>query len=556
MAGAGTGGRAVAIESAAVSRHNERLIRMPRKLYLETFGCQMNVLDSELVLGQLRAHGYEPTDERDDADVILYNTCSVREHAEQKVWSRLGELRARKRNKPNLVIGVIGCMAERDGTNIFKKYPHVDVLCGPGELDKLPALVHNAVVVSRASHREGEAPAGPSPRRNPGSAAASPSRPTRQVALMGANVRRSSTLQAAEDNLELLDLSRAVSPGDDVVQSYVRITRGCNKFCTYCVVPYTRGPEVHRPPQNIIDEVRKLTAAGAREVTLLGQTINHYAYDHGDGRRTTFGQLLYMIHEAVPSLPRLRFVTSFPRDFDDEALQAMRDCARICRYLHVPAQSGSDRILRMMNRGYTSRQYTAFIERARDHMPDVSIASDFIVGFPTETDEDFNATRELVRACRFKNSFIFKYSPRPGTVAIERFEDDVSEDVKRTRNNELLAVQQAISAQNNREMIGRTVEVIVEGESKLVSRQSRSAYPASKVELGWEKRDGKSTAEAWALEGAPLTTQLVGRTRGDQVVCFDGDLSLKGRILDVEITDAQNLTLFGHLLEAGVARAR
>src|SRR5438874_7639133 len=334
---------------------------MKRKLYLETFGCQMNVLDSELVLGQLRAHGYEPVDERDDADVIIYNTCSVREHAEQKVWSRLGELRERKKIEPHLVIGVIGCMAERDGTNIFAKFPHVDVLCGPGELDKLPALVHNAVVANGSLNN-------------------------RQVALMGAAVRRSSTLAAAEDHLELLDLSRSVSPGDDVSQAYVRITRGCNKFCTYCVVPYTRGPEVHRSPQNIIDEVRKLTDAGVLEVTLLGQTINHYAFDHGDGRKTTFADLLYQIHEAVPHLPRLRFVTSFPRDFTDLALQAMRDCPRICRYLHVPAQHGSDRILRLMNRGYTAGAYRDFIARARAFMPDISIASDFIVGFPTETD--------------------------------------------------------------------------------------------------------------------------------------------------------------------------
>jgi tRNA-2-methylthio-N6-dimethylallyladenosine synthase len=509
-------------------------------LYLETFGCQMNVLDSELVLGQLRAHGYEPVEDRDRADVILYNTCSVREHAEQKVWSRLGELRARKRDEPHLVIGVIGCMAERDGTNIFKKYPHVDVLCGPGELDKLPALVHNAVMQARQWHLSATA-------RRP------------QVALMGASVRRSSTRQAAEDHLELLDLSRSVSPGDDVVQSYVRITRGCNKFCTYCVVPYTRGPEVHRPPQNIVDEVRKLVDAGAREVTLLGQTINHYRYAHGDGRTTSFGQLLYLIHEAVPALPRLRFVTSYPRDFDDEALQAMRDCGRVCRYLHVPAQSGSDRILKLMNRGYAAGQYSDFIDRARAYMPDVCIASDFIVGFPTETDDEFAMTVELVRRCRFKNSFIFKYSPRPGTVAIERFADDVPEDVKRRRNNELLAVQQEISAHNNREMVGRTVEVIVEGESKLVSRQNRSAYPASKVELGWEKRKSvgskeKPAAEPWALEEAAHTTQLVGRTRGDQVVCFPGSVSRKGKIVDVEITDAQNLTLFGRIAEPAAVR--
>jgi len=491
---------------------------MRRKLYMETFGCQMNVLDSELVLGQLRAQGYESVEDREQADVILYNTCSVREHAENKVWSRLGELKNRKADDPHIVIGVIGCMAERDGVDIFRKFPHVDVLCGPGELDKLPTLVHNAVVTHT----------------NENIAPGMPGAKCREVALMGASVRRSSTLEAAEDTLELLDLSRSVSPGDDVSQAYVRITRGCNKFCTYCVVPYTRGPEVHRPPRNIIDEVRKLVDAGAKEVTLLGQTINHYAYVHGDGRTTTFADLLYLIHEAAPDLPRLRFVTSFPRDFTDLALQAMRDCERICRFLHVPAQHGSDRILKLMNRGYTARQYIDFIARARAYMPDVSIASDFIVGFPTETDDDFAQTVDLTRACRFKNSFIFKYSPRPGTTAIDRFEDDVPEDIKRRRNNELLAVQQEVTAKLNREMIGKVVEVMVEGESKLVSRQ---AAPASKnVELGWEKRP--------ARQNESELTQLVGRTRGDQVVCFDGPKSLKGELLDVRINDARGMTLF------------
>ncbi|MEA2708080.1 MAG: tRNA-2-methylthio-N6-dimethylallyladenosine synthase [Phycisphaerales bacterium] len=480
----------------------------------------MNVLDSELVLGQLRAQGYESVDDRDAADVVIFNTCSVREHAEQKVWSRLGELRERKAADPGMVIGVIGCMAERDGTNIFQRFPHVDVLCGPGELDKLPTLVHNAVVTN---------------------ADQSTTKKSREVALMGAAVRRSSTLAAAEDTLELLDLSRSISPGDDVTQTYVRITRGCNKFCTYCVVPYTRGPEVHRPPQNIIDEVRKMTEAGAKEVTLLGQTINHYAFKHGDGqggRTTSFAELLYQIHEAVPELPRLRFVTSFPRDFTDEALQAMRDCERICRFLHVPAQHGNDRVLKLMNRGYTAQQYVDFIGRARDYMPDVSIASDFIVGFPTETDEEFQQTVDLVKHCRFKNSFIFKYSPRPGTTAIERFADDVPEDVKRRRNNELLAVQQKVTLEENRKLVGKTLEVMVEGESKLVSRQA--AYPSAKVELGWEKRRAVS----------PTQTQLVGRTRGDQVVCFDGDRSLKGALLDVEITDSRGMTLFARLAES------
>jgi len=491
---------------------------MPRKLYLETFGCQMNVLDSELVLGQLRAQGYQSVEDRDDADVIIYNTCSVREHAEQKVWSRLGELRTRKLEDPHLVIGVIGCMAERDGTNIFQRHPHVDVLCGPGELDKLAQLVHNAAVTNAAPQT---------------------GKRHRQIALMGSNVRRSGTLDAAEDNLELLDLSRSISAEDDVAQAYVRITRGCNKFCTYCVVPYTRGPEVHRPPTNIIEEVKRLADAGAREITLLGQTINHYHYDHGDGRKTSFAQLLYQVHEATPNLTRLRFVTSYPRDFGDDALAVMRDCQRICRYLHVPAQSGSNRILKLMNRGYTVEEYREFVSRARAMMPDVCIASDFIVGFPTETDEDFEATKRLVEDCRFKNSFIFKYSPRPGTVAINRFEDDVPEDVKRRRNNDLLAVQQAVCDANNREMIGRSVQVLVEGVSKLTKKP---AYPrAGGVELGWERRASEAVALAEIV-------QLTGRTRGDQVVAFDGDPALKGELVDVEIVDAKNLTLFGRLV--------
>ncbi len=477
----------------------------------------MNVLDSELVLGQLRGQGYESTDDREAADVIVYNTCSVREHAEQKVWSRLGELRDRKRLDPTLVIGVIGCMAERDGNDIFRKFPHVDLLCGPGELDKLAALVHNAAVTN--TNRDG--PAG-----NPSAG--------KQVALAGSTARRSGTLAAAEDHLELLDLSRSISAHDAPAQAYVRITRGCNKFCTYCVVPHTRGPEVHRPPQNVVDEVRRLADAGVREVTLLGQTVNHYAYRHPDGRTTAFADLLYRVHEAAPSLARLRFVTSYPRDFTDAALQAMRDCDRICRYLHVPAQSGSDRVLKAMNRGYTAGQYRDFLDRARSVLPDVSLASDFIVGFPTETEAEFQETVELARHGRFKNSFIFKYSPRPGTVAVDRFVDDVPEPTKRRRNGDLLAAQAEVCADHNRDMVGRTVQVLVEGPSKMAAKP---AYPSSAggVELGWEKRRPPP---------ATGTLQLVGRTRGDQVVVFDGDPSQVGQLVDVEVVDGKNLTLF------------
>ncbi|MBC7782918.1 MAG: MiaB/RimO family radical SAM methylthiotransferase [Burkholderiales bacterium] len=522
---------------------------MSKKLYLETFGCQMNVLDSELVLSQLRGQGYVSTADSDDADVIIYNTCSVREHAEQKVWSRLGKLRDRKQADPNLVIGVIGCMAEREGAEMFRRHPHIDILCGPAELDKLPGMVHNAVVTS-VSQRVGESEYDFTTRRLTDS--------PRQIALMGKSIRRSSTLQVASDELEMLDLSRAVSPGDDLSQAYVRITRGCNKFCTYCVVPYTRGPEVHRPPTNIIEEVRKLVDAGAMEVTLLGQTINHYFFDHGDGRRTTFADLLYQIHEATPDLPRLRFVTSFPRDFTNEALQAMRDCPRICRYLHAPAQHGSNRVLKLMNRGYTVEQYRDFADRARAMMPDIAIASDFIVGFPTETEAEFEETVDLVKYCAFKNSFIFKYSPRPGTTAIDRFADDIPEDVKRQRNNRLLEVQGQVVVQNNLAMIGKTVEVYVEGVSKLVARRAKNnpGVGTAGVELGSGFRrvgfiptNSKLTVLNGGDEPHPTNaegniTQLVGRTRGDQIVVFEGDMSLKGQLVNVRIVDAQQMTLF------------
>ena len=418
-----------------------------RSVYLETFGCQMNELDSELVAGRLRAMGYGFTQDAEGADVVLYNTCSVREHAEQKVWSRLGEDRLRKQTRPSMVVGVLGCMAERDGVDLIKRMPVVDILIGPGELDKLPGLLDNAVrtreslnaeVAEWAEDAETEADTSRVKLVSAG-----------QVALQGNTSRRSGTLAAAADNLEMLDLSRSVSAEGHAGSAYVRITRGCNKFCTYCVVPFTRGAEMHRPPRHIVDECKRLADAGVAEVTLLGQTVNHYRFEHGaavtvggvvqpqKGRSytgghsrdpfagettTTFADLLAMIHDEVPEIQRLRFVTSYPRDFGDDVLQVIRDHPRICRYLHVPAQSGSNRILEKMNRGYTVEEYLEFLDRARAylHQPEIgrplTVAGDIIVGFPTETDEDFEATVRLVERARYKNAFIFKYSPRPGTT--------------------------------------------------------------------------------------------------------------------------------------------
>jgi tRNA-2-methylthio-N6-dimethylallyladenosine synthase len=551
----------------------------PRTVYIETFGCQMNELDSELVTGQLRALGYRFTPEPDAADVVLYNTCSVREHAEQKVWSRLGELALRKREEPTLVVGVLGCLAERDGEALVKRMPVVDILCGPGELDKLPALLDNAVRTRESLAAEDAAGEGAERKEKHLISA-------RQVALQGNASRRSATLAAAGDSLELLDLSRSISAVDEhnaaKRSAYVRITRGCNKFCTYCVVPFTRGAEVHRPPQHIIDECKRLADAGVIEITLLGQTVNHYRFEHGaavtvngltqpqKGRTyagghsrdpyagvntTTFADLLARIHDEVPAIRRLRFVTSYPRDFGDDVLEVIRDHPRICRYLHVPGQSGSDRILKLMNRGYTVGEYVEFLDRARAylHQPEIDrplmISGDFIVGFPTETDEDFEATVRLVERARYKNAFIFKYSPRPGTVAVERYPDDVPEAVKRERNNRLLAVQARISEEISREHVGKTLEVIVEGLSPRERKRRAKAGVALTVRgvpaLG-QSGCGGAVQEA---EDAP---QLCGRTDGDVIVLFDAPAgrapeSLVGEMVRVRVTGANGLSCFGDL---------
>jgi tRNA-2-methylthio-N6-dimethylallyladenosine synthase len=452
-----------------------------KRVFIETFGCQMNVLDSELVRDQLLAQGYRFVSSADDADVVLYNTCAVREQSEQKVLSRLGVMKRKKKERPELVVGMLGCMAERTGAGM----QGADVVVGPSELDRLPELL------ARAAGGE------------------------RQVALSGHTARRGKTLDAAMDRLEALDRGRLVDPDEATTQAYVRITRGCNKFCSFCIVPYTRGPEVHRDPDAIVEEVRKLARAGALEVTLLGQTINHYA--HGD---TSFARLLARVHDEVPELQRLRFLTSYPRDFGDDALEVMARSARMCRFLHVPAQSGSNRVLQRMNRGYSMEQYLDLIDRARKVMPDVAIVGDMIVGFPGETDEDFEASLALLRRVRYKSVYVFKYSPRPGTVAEMRMEDDVPDDVKRERNQRMLALQQEIALQHHREMIGRTVEVLVEGTAKI---------DPELVSLG-NKR-----------------ARLTSRTRGDHIVAFDGDASLIGTIAQVEITRASALSLSGTL---------
>ena len=552
---------------------------MPQKtVYLETFGCQMNELDSELVAGSLGALGYTFTRDAKDADIVLYNTCSVRERAEQKVWSRLGDMRNAKHDKPDLVVGVLGCMAERDGKDLIARMPVVDIMCGPAELDKLPELLDNAVRTKSSLAQDD-----PDVARR---------RSAKQVALQGAASRRSSTLAAAGDSLESLDLGRMVSPidTDGRRSAYVRITRGCNKFCTYCVVPHTRGAEIHRPPQHIIDEIKALADTGIIEITLLGQTVNHYRYEHDsavtlDGvlqpqkgrtykgshhrdafagaNTTTFADLLYRIHEEVPAIQRLRFVTSYPRDFGNDVLEVIRDCPRICRYIHVPAQTGSNRMLKMLNRGYTIEEYNEFIDRVREHLdqPEIGrplmLSGDIIVGFPTETDEDHELTKQMLVKSRYKNCFIFKYSPRPGTVAYDKIPDDIPDAIKRVRNNELLAMQTEISDSIAREQVGREFDIFVEGLSRREHKKRGTDIKPGSGMVGITVNGAASKAPVAVIDETPIgeTVQLSGRTDGDLIVFFDvpSDGEKKpsdyiGQMVRAKITAADRLNLNGELI--------
>ncbi|MGD2109002.1 MAG: tRNA (N6-isopentenyl adenosine(37)-C2)-methylthiotransferase MiaB [Phycisphaerae bacterium] len=471
-----------------------------KTVYLETMGCQMNVLDSELVLGQLRAQGYAPTNDMNAADVVLINTCSVRDHAEQKVLSRLGSLKRPKQSNSDMVVGVIGCMAERDPDGIFAKMPHVDLVCGPGELNKVSALVD---AVRDGRHRA--------------------------VALSQSKSRKSTPLQRAleYDSVEALDLSRDPPPGQSVLQSYVRVQRGCDKFCTFCVVPFTRGPERSRPVSQIVSETRMLADRGAKEVTLIGQTVNSYV-NQENGRPVRFAELLARVSD-VAGIERVRFVTCFPGDFDDEIFQAIRDIPEVCEYLHIPVQSGSDAVLRRMRRQYTVKRYVDLIDRGRELVPGLTVASDFIVGFCGETEKEHEASLRLIERCRFKNIFVFKYSERPSTVAAKR-DDDVPEETKRRRNAELLARQEAISSAFNRQLAGETVEVLVEGYSKAAIK-AQEAEQTRGEEVSWRRSD-----------------QLVGRTRSDQIVVFAGEPEHIGHFARVQITATTALTLHGNLV--------
>ncbi len=455
----------------------------------------MNMLDSELVVANLRRRGYELVDSPKRADTILFNTCSVRQHAEDKIYSALGRLKHAKTHHPEKIIGVLGCMAQKDQKLIFKRAPFVDLIVGPGQLHQIPDLLE-------------EIAAGAGPQM--------------EVSLGRKDGSRHEVTRSHESFDPLRDLSMRPTP----FQAYVRIQIGCDKFCTYCIVPMVRGPEQGRNPDEILSEARSLVDQGTREITLLGQTVNSYRFQTDSGT-TRLSDLLYALHE-IEDLERIKFVTNYPKDMTDDLLTAVRDLPKCSPYLHVPAQSGSNLILQRMKRGYTVEQYREMLQRIRQMIPEASVSSDFIVGFCGETDEDFAQTVELVEQARFKNSFIFKYSQRPGTKGAELHSDDVPEDVKRRRNNQLLEIQNRISEEDNLPLLGRSVEILVEGPSKAAIKQGQ---------------DGD-------------LLQLTGRTHCDRIVVFEGNRRQIGQILPVTIYDVSAFTLFGTVVTDHVGPER
>ena len=384
------------------------------KICVKTFGCQMNEYDSEVIAGLFERDGWILTDDQTEADVILFNTCSVRQHAEDRVWGALFELRARAMREPGLIIGICGCMAQAKADGIAKRCPWVKVICGTQAFNRLPELV------ARASA---------------GSGIVIDTDMSREPCLAGLPRKRRIRLKG-----------------------FVPVMRGCENYCAYCVVPYVRGREVSRPLKEILAEVEALARDGCREVMLLGQNVNSYRVEG-----VSFAGLLREV-AAIDGIERIRFMTSHPKDFPDELIRAMAEIPKICEHLHIPLQSGSDRILETMNRRYTWGSYLALVEKIRRTVPRIALSTDIIVGFPGETDDDFHLTVRALREVRFDSAFIFKYSDRDGTRAVE-LQPHVPEEIIAQRQAALLKLQEGISAERNEELLGKSVEVLVEGYS-------------------------------------------------------------------------------------------
>lgn len=438
-----------------------------KKLFIETYGCQMNVADSEVVASVMQMAGYEMTEEIQDADAIFVNTCSVRDNAEQKVLGRLQYFQSLKRKKKHLLVGVLGCMAERVKEDLIANH-HVDLVAGPDSYMDLPNLI--------AAAENGE---------------------------KVINVE----LSTQETYKDVMPLKL---PGVHI-SGFVSIMRGCNNFCSYCIVPYTRGRERSREVNSILNEIRDMRDKGFKEVTLLGQNVNSYLYEQ-DGEQVNFFSLLEKVALEAPNM-RIRFVTSHPKDMSDETLHVIAKYPNICQYIHLPAQSGSSKILKVMNRKYTREWYLDRIAAIRRILPECAISTDLFCGFHSETEEDFQETLSLMREVGYDSAYLFKYSERPGTYAAKHLEDDVPEEVKVRRLQEMIDLQNKLSEESNLRDIGKVFEVLIEGYSK----RSRE--------------------------------QLFGRTSQNKVVIFDKKNFHVGQFIRVKIQRASSATLFGEPVE-------
>jgi tRNA-2-methylthio-N6-dimethylallyladenosine synthase len=438
---------------------------MSNKFYIETYGCQMNVADSEVVASVLTEKGYEMTKNQQEAGLILINTCSVRENAEQRVWGRLNLFNSYKKKGQKMLIGMIGCMAERLAGELPDKKV-VDLVAGPDAYRDLPYLIDRALEGKDAINVE---------------------------------------LSTEETYHELVPLRLE----NDAVSGFVPITRGCNNFCTYCIVPYTRGRERSRDPEDILKEVADLANNGYKEVTLLGQNVNSYKWiPQGENKPVRFPDLLKSVALSQPHM-RVRFTTSHPKDISNRLIKTIADTLNICKHIHLPFQSGSSRILKLMNRKYDREWYLDRIKTIREYIPGCGLSTDIFCGFCTETEEDFQETLSLMEEVKFDTAFMFKYSERPGTYAAKHMEDDVPEDVKSERLSRMIKLQNKISLESNQRDIGKTVEVLVEGVSK------------------------KSDKE------------LVGRTSQNKVVVFPASGHKKGEYVTVKIERCTQTTLIG-----------
>jgi len=440
---------------------------MSKKIYIETYGCQMNVGDSEVIFSILGKEGYERTESMDEADVILANTCSVRDNAEQRIWGRIEVFHKQKEKRPGVVVGIVGCMAERLKDKLLDTHK-VDLVAGPDSYRTLPALLRDIA----------------------------PEKP--QINVM---------LSHEETYADIVP----VRTDRNGVSAFISIMRGCNNVCSYCVVPYTRGAERSRDPQTIVDEARDVFSKGYKEVTLLGQNVDSYNWKPADGNGCDFPKLLEMVARISPEL-RVRFATNHPKDISDELIETMAKYDNICNHIHLPVQSGSDRLLEKMRRRYTAEWYLERVARIREVLPGCGITTDVIAGFCSETEEDHQQTLELFRKVGFDYAYMFYYSERPGTLAARHYPDDVPLDVKTRRLNEIIALQSELSLKSNQNDIGKTFRVLVEGPSK------------------------KNPDE------------LCGRSGSNKMCVFPGCGHKAGDYVDVKVVSCTSATLIGELV--------